>query len=488
MQVRIEQPHINGDTVTFRWQQSEPNPHQIENSFFLRYENLDLSVFSEELFYEVFLSYQLRVFASYVNTVDLIFPTAVPAYTVAFWSAYHQAGNVTVSPIADHGGYDPWIDASRLVEQPRSKAVFFGGGKDSTLATCLLSEIYGPDEVLALQFVGPIRNDPKLERYLEERQEELMLKPAREQLGVATQRVFTNYQAIFRRDAEHVRPHLELYTAGSLPALLVWGVDLCTHGTPWSTMTAEIRPDGSPKFRYAQSRPETSVAQSRHYQATLGQSITVTDVILPFNSLAAHWMLAERYPAALDHIVSCTIGPTDARWCHSCSKCGLFAILSFSTDTYVTDFDYEFFLTRSSVIQRLIDYAESGVEQSVLGNAPWASGFFSAPTGYILGCHMVARIDPENLSIPLSDEARGNLAIWCALYGNQLYPVWESVPRVTLDLLPSDLGQKIGAIVAEHLEIIDHLPTPSYAGNSPTHFIFDPPMQSPVTRLEHVQR
>ena len=249
-----------------------------------------------------------------------------------------------------------------------------------------------------------------------------------------------------------------------------------------------MRSDGSRTFRYAQSRPETSAAQSRHYQATLGQPITVTDVILPFNSLAAHWMLAERYPGTLEHIVSCTIGPTDARWCHNCSKCGLFAIMSLSTDTPVSDFDYEFFLTKSSVIKRLIRYAESGVERTVLGNAPWVSSFFSAPAGYILGCHMVARIDPEHLPILLSDEARGNLAIWCALYGNELHPVWESVPKVTLELLPLNLGKTIGAIVAEHLDIIDVMPEPSYSGNTPTHFIFDPPMETPVTRLRHVQR
>lgn len=56
MEVWVEKPLIERDTVTFRWTQSAPNPYQTENSFFYRYEGIDLTRFSVELFYEIFIA------------------------------------------------------------------------------------------------------------------------------------------------------------------------------------------------------------------------------------------------------------------------------------------------------------------------------------------------------------------------------------------------------------------------------------------------
>ncbi len=487
MDVRIGQPRIDGDTVTFSWTQTAENPFQTENGFFFRYEGLDLQTFSTELFYEVFLALQLRVFAAYGQPVEIHFPTPVPALSVAFWTAYHGATNVSIHPIAEPGHYNPWSGEPALVKRPKKSAVFFGGGKDSTLATCLLSEILGPDEVVLIQFVGPLRDDPKKTAALEARQQSLMLEPARRVLGVETQRCWSDYQAKFRQEGFPFRPHLEFYSAGALPALLAWGVDYCTFTANWTIMSTETRRTGERVHRYGLSRPNVIGAQSQHYEAALGRRLEVGNIGLPFHSLAAHWLLAERYPEAYDLIVSCTLGGPDKRWCLKCQKCALFAISSLSTGTLATDFDYDRFLTKSPFITRVLAHAEAGAEPNHLGNVTWIPSFFIGIRSFILGCHMIARIEIDQLPIKLSKPARANLAMLQAMYGNRLYPDYETVPRIMLDRLGPELGPKVSAIVAEHFEIVDFLPGPNYAGNRPTEYHLDVPLPAAIASLEHLR-
>ena len=487
LQVTVLPLELGGDQVTFSWTQSEPNQFQIQNSFFFRYEHLDVSSFSVELFYEIFLALQIRVYAGYVQRVELVFPSPVPKYSAEYWLAFNQATSVTVSPLSAEGGYNPWTGAPVLFEQPRKAAVFFGGGKDSVLATCLLSEMYGPDEVVAVQFVAALRSDPKLIGYLETRQEQLMLKPAREVLGVATQRVWTNYQSIFRKEGYSLRPNLELFTVGSMPALLAWGVQVSTISFSWTTYSLLRYADGLPVYRYARSRHEALELQGRHFNAVLGVPLTFTNVTFPFNALLVYWLIAERYPKALPHVVMCTVAGVDRRWCYQCKKCWLYGFLGLATGIIDSRFDYNQLLSESRFMKTLIDYSATGVEPTELGNVRWVIDF-SNKRSFIMCCHMIARIDLDDLSVKLGDVALANLALLKALYGNRLFPDFEAVPRVTLDVLGTEIGPKLARIAAEHFEIIDHVPGPWFAGNMPISYPFHERMPLPVDTLEHLAR
>jgi hypothetical protein len=487
MQVWVETPEVDGDRIIFRWTQSDDNPYQEENAFFFRYEGIDLAWYQAELFYEIFLALQLRVFTGYAGAVEVHFPTPVPAFSAAYWLAFHDAASVTISPIAETGSYSPWAGDPAPMERTRRAAVYYGGGKDSTLATCLLSELYGPDEVVLIQYIGPLRNTPKLTRFLEERQERMMLARARERLGVATQRVWTNYQAMFRKEGYRLRPHLELFTVGALPALLAHGVQVSTISWSWATYSVSQNGKGADVYHYARSRPEMLEMQSRHFAATLGVPLTVNNITFPFLALVAYWLIAERYPIALGNIVMCTLAKTDERWCYQCKKCWLFGLLGLSTGVFDPAFDYDRILTRSGSMDAILALAETGVEPTVYGNVAWIPEFANRKS-FIMACHMVARIDLDDLTIPLSSEARGNLVLLKAMYGNRLFPEWEAISRVTLDVLGPDLGPKIERIVAEHFEIIDHLPEPWYAGGIPIDYPFTVRMPMSLDKLEHLQR
>jgi hypothetical protein len=486
MRVEVEPPAVAGDTVVLRWRQSAANPFQQVNEFFIRYEGIDLAAFSPELFYEVFLGLQLKVFAAYRAPVELVFPTPVPRSTAAYWAAFHDAEHVTIAPIAEHVAYSPW----RAVPAPGRKtnpyAVFFGGGKDSTLATCLLSELYGSDRVVLIQFVGPLRVDPALTERIERRQESLMLRPARELLGVATQRVWTDYQAQFRPEGYRARPHLELYTVGALPALLARGVALCTFCITWQSYSIDRDARGRPVYHYAKSRPEVTATQTTHYRRALGVDLTVADVSLPFSHLLAFRFLAERYPHALKQIVMCAQAGIDQRWCYRCLKCVEYALYSLYCGFVDDRFDYDRLFARSPFAHQLAAYAESGVELSPSGNAPWQP-FFSLERHFLAICHVVANIGREQDLPPLGRAADANLMLLRALYGNRSFPQVEFIPAPTFAHLGPDLGTRLRSLAAQHVTVVDELPGPHLAGNTPTAYDFRAPMPTPTTLVAHVR-
>jgi hypothetical protein len=488
MRVDVESPCIAGDTVVFRWTQSEPNPFQYENGFSLRYEGLDLGQFSAGFLYEVFLGLQLKVFTAYGRAVEVTFPEPVPASSAAFWKTYHGADRVSIVPIAEDASYDPWQAPRPPARRHRTAGVFFGGGKDSMLAACLLSEFVGPDEVVLFQFVHPFRRGKRERDRITKRQEILMLRPVRETLGVATQRAWTDYLANLRLKSagRRVRPHLELYTLGFLPVLLDWGVSVCTAGLERTIYRARRSEDGQLSFNYPNARPEVLAALSRHYRRALGADVSVTDVNLLFTSLMAVRLLVERYPDAFQHIVMCGSAPGAKRWCHDCKKCVEYAFYSLCCGVVDPDFDYDAFFARSRYVEKIVAYLQSGVELSVFGNAPWQR-FFSHPAYYLGFCHAIAQIDPALLRGKIGDTALANLFVLKALFGNRLFPSYELLSTRSRDFLGSDLARAIARIAGEHFPTVDELPGPVMAGKHEVVYDFDLRMPTPLDSLDHIR-
>src|SRR3954451_9013319 len=99
--VEVNRPVVSNDTVNFSWSQSEANVFQRTNHFFFRYEHLELGQFSELLWLEIFLALQLKVFARMRPRVEIQLPRAVPRPTATFWTTYHSATRVSVTPQSD---------------------------------------------------------------------------------------------------------------------------------------------------------------------------------------------------------------------------------------------------------------------------------------------------------------------------------------------------------------------------------------------------
>jgi hypothetical protein len=483
MRVEVDLPAVSGNTVVFRWRQSDPNPFQYGNRFFFRYEHVDLSRFSPTLLVEILLGLQLKVFAAYGVPVEVVLPVAVPRPSVEFWRAFHDADLVTVTPIADVAFYDPWSAPPVYADRARTAAVYFGGGKDSTLTARLLAELYGPEAVLLIQYIGPLRSDPVLTRRLERRQEALMLRPARTHFGVGTQRVWTDYQARFRRAGYHARPDLELYTLGALPVLLFHRLALCTFSYAWTEFGVTRDGEGRLRFRNPKARPEMLQTQSRHYRRVLGADVTVTNLNFLFSGLGVFRTLAERYPDAMAHIVPCTHGAVGERWCYQCRKCAWYPFFGLHCGYVDPTFDYDRLFGTCSYLQRMVDYAASGVELSEHGNAP-VHPSLGEDHVFPMFCHVVAGTDLDLVRSRIGREARGNLLTLKALFGHRCYPGYEAIPAKTVDLLGNDLARHVANIAANYLEVVDELAT-STLSDTPQEVAYDFGVRMP-TRTEHL--
>lgn len=468
----VAPPAIDGDTVRYIWEQSAPNPVQRSNAFSLRYEEIDLSQFSVDLFHEIFLALQLRVFAAYQAPVEVVFSQPVPAPTVAFWTAYHDADRVTISPIADTASYSPWNRDAQPRDTTRRVGVFFGGGKDSMAISCLLTEVKGPENVVLFQFVHPFSHGREAMRRSTKRQTNLMLSPVRRVLGVSTQRAWTDYLSNFHSGfgGKPVRPHLELYSVGFLPALLHWGIETATPGLGRTAYRLHHRADGTTTYRYRQSRPEMLRAHSDHNRRVLRTDLAITNLSYMLSPLMAFRLLAERYPAALREVVMCLDAPPNQRWCYHCAKCVEYVYFSLRCGIVDDRFDYDTFFASSRYVQRLIAYAESGVELTQHGNAPWQP-FLTIAGAYGAFCHAIAHIQPSILNDRIGPIALANLLTIKALFGNTTFPNVEMLAKASVDVIGTDLARAVAAIAGEHFPMVDDLPKPVVIGTGEA--IFD---------------
>lgn len=482
LMVFLECPEITGDTVTFRWSQSEPNPFQRANTFSIRYEGLDLSRFRQDLFVEVFLGLQLKVFAAYARPVELIAPDPVVRSTWQFWKTFHRAELVTLSPLSDIDSYEPWRNQPSLTPGTKN-AIFFGGGRDSIAMTSILAELDGPNQVMLFQAIAPLNPDPKLEATLEARQEAVMLRPVREQLGVSTQRFWTDYQAIFLRTAETQRPHLELYTVGALPAMLARGIELATFCIEWNGYAFSFDAIGNRRFHYAASRPEVLAMQSRHYRRVLGAHLDVTDLNMLLTSLTAMKIVIERYPEALPLIVMCTLAEVDQRWCYHCAKCMWYGIYSLALGLVDPAFDYDFVFGTSRYVLRLVEFAESGAELGPSGNARLPAFTHLTRGGQF--CHAVATINLDLIADKISSHALANLITIQAMFGNRTCPAYGMAPARVLDLLDNETANRVARIIAEHVPLVDELPGPFL--DEGYIYDFSVRMPTPLTALSHLR-
>jgi hypothetical protein len=487
VKVWVEPPHISGDRVLFRWRQSEANRFQSSEEFFFRYEGIELSAFSNQLFFEIFLALQLRVFAGYRQPVELIFPEPVSTRSVDFWRAFHDAEQVSIGPLADIERYEPMILRAGANRASKKAAIFYGGGKDSVLSTGLLTELFGDDQVLLIQYVAPMSPSAGAFASHERRQETMMLEPMRALRGVATQRVYTDYQATFTEAGSDLRPHRQFYTAGALPALIAWQAEYSTLGDTRHDYAILPRGTNGRHYIFPRSRPEIHAALSAHYRRVLGFDHTVTNINFPFTTAQDADLLHARYPELMPAAVMCTRASARERWCYRCSKCLNWALYGLGAGFVDARLDYDRVLTETDAVKTLVAYAGTGVELTQHGNAPWVKSLTNYPQTVQSISHSLAKSDPDRLAGRIGDQALANLYTLIALFGNTRFANQEVVATEILDFTGVDLIQRVGKLAAEHYPVVDELPGPWIHGDRDAIIDFRTKMPHAVRELPHIR-
>lgn len=487
MKVWVDTPVIDGDRVRFSWRQSEPNPYQLANEFFFRYEGIELKGFSNQLFYEIFLALQLRVLAGYARPIELIFPESVSSRSVDFWRAFHDAEEVTIGPIADIEQYLPRIAPDPTFRSRKKAAIFYGGGKDSVLATGMLTEIFGGDHVVLIQYIAPMTPTAGAFAMHEKRQETMMLEPIRAARGVTTQRVYTDFVSNFTDIGVPLRPHRQLYTVGALPAMIAWGTEYSTLGDTRHDYPILARPNGKRHYVFPRSRPEIHAALSTHYRRTLSFDHTVTNINFPFTTSQDAALIHKRYPELMPVAVMCTRGNAKERFCYRCSKCLNWALYALAAGYVDPRMDYDRVLTEPPAVKKFIDYAQNGAELTQHGNAPWYKTLTNFPQTFQPICHSLASGDPERLDHKIGDQARANLYTLIAMFGNTRFENHEIVHQDAIDFTGVDLMKRIGKLAAEHYPVVAGLPEPWIHGDVDAIIDFQTRMPHAVLELPHIR-
>jgi len=461
LRVTVQPPAVSGDTVMFAWEQSTANPHQPRDRWSMRYDGLDLAGFAPELLLEVFLALQLKVWAAHPGEVEIRLPFAVPAWTVAFWRDYHRASNLRVEPLAENRAQDPWPGGASGLHPHYEHIVFFGGGKDSGAAAGLLNEIGGPGSTLLLSHTASTDPRPAMQEAARRRIVEFIQQPVAAATGMPTATFWTDYLANWRRNSDPPLPFLEVFHAGTLPLLVAHGARLTSVGHPRDDFYVLAPADTSPIPHRWSGRPETLAAISAHYRRAWDIDVQPTSIVYPISYNAEYHLLAARYPALYQSLVSC--GSPNAVWCYACRKCLRHALATLSTGMADPRFDYSM-MFRSHFLARLMTaIRQHDVRQErYLVHPNMANGASSLSERM----SELASTPPEALRTILAPDAR---AVWQALrdhYDGPFIPESMMIPLAGIAGLPTAYHAPITNILGQHFAIVDDIPDTPFADGS----------------------
>ena len=449
--IRLEMPSVDGDRVTYRWTEPDASPFQRASSFELVYPGVPLAAFSLELLVEIFISLQWKVFGLHKAPVLVELPVTMPRASIAWWQGFSDAPLVDAAPLGD-SPYSAW-SGGPVVREPRSLALFFGGGKDSTLGRSALAEIAGEDEVLLVQFVQPMVRVRGERDRLRVRQHNLIIEPALRGTRLAAAGVETDYIVTFHGPGWAARPHTNLYTIAALPVLLHRGVKAAFMSIEMTAYWCRTGENGEHSFGFPRSRPEVYAGQSAHLAAVAGVEIEYGNTSAPISELGSYRILLERYPAAFERIVMCGVGELDRRWCMKCKKCAEYVLFGLLCGRRHHDIDYRRFWSESTHIQKLLALAaESQERHPETGNVLWQKG---VSTAYHVASfsHAMAALRSPRVQALIPAEARSTLDPLAAAWGNRPFEAVEWVSGDAVELVDTPLMRSMAAIYAQHLPL-----------------------------------
>jgi hypothetical protein len=448
--IKLEMPSVEGERVLFRWSEPDPSPWQAFGHFELVYPGIPLGAFSMELWVEIFMALQWRVFALHDGPVRVELPVTMPRASLTWWQGFHEAPQVDAAPL-DDSRYSVWARGPVLGEE-RPVAVFFGAGKDSTLARSVLAEVYGDNAVLLVQMLHPFVRMGKERRQLRARQQSLMIDPALAGTRLAAAMVETDYITTFRPAGKVARPHTNLYTVPSLPVLLHRGVRLASMSNERSAYWCRAGGDAAATVGYAKSRPEVYAALGAHLAAVSDVAIEYGNTHFAISEVLSYKILLERYPAAFDRIVMCVVADTEHRWCGGCKKCAQYVHLGLLSGRRHADVDYERFWSQSKYVDKLLATAKEAPLDPATGNLRWSKEV-SHSYHFASFCHTMSalRADPARRLVPAS--GRAVLDTLAAAWGNRTYDQVDWVSADATAMVDTAMARAVAGIYAQHAPV-----------------------------------
>ncbi|MTI71475.1 MAG: hypothetical protein FH751_14610 [Firmicutes bacterium] len=452
--IGVKWPEINKDTVRFFWSSNEKNPLFKKNNFYFKYEGLNIEKMPKEVFWNTFLSVMIPIFDLSKEDVLFIFPESIPSFLAETWIDFHSAANITIFPLSDKKVN---LNSNSKVSKPKNSKVgiLFGGGKDSSYAFSVLSEIYGIENTLLISYVFGY-NEKAIAR-VNKRRENMVLKPLKEELNVKVQRVISDIQASLKNPKDIYRTNIVLFTGTVLPVILKYDISLLTHSNEFiSFTTGYYDSNGSnvTKFNFRRSRPEYDNYLSERSNSFFKTNLSIKNINYFISGLVAFKLLAKRYPHVLKHILMCeTIGNPNKKWCKNCDKCATYVLYSLYTGYEQGEIDIDYFFSESPYIKNILESTKN-LEPNEDGNYPWhpSIGYFGRFS------NVMASIDPEDVRKRTSLKGFNNFMTIRKRYGNKKLPIYESLIIPAFEKISPPYAEEIKKIITTYCPELNNIP------------------------------
>lgn len=441
IKVKVGYPVVHHDTVSFAWHSDKDIPFLKQESFYVKYEGMNIENLKREVLWQVFLSTMVPVFNLCEEKVELIFPSCIPMSLAETWINYNTALNVDISPLSKITNIN--IDTPNDEQGKTKVGLLFGGGKDSTCAFSMLSEIYGIENTVLISYAAPITGSPRALK--DQRRERLLLDPLRKELNVKIQKVITNIRAIMvdRVTSKHI--HIALFVGPALPIILHYNLNILTFSLEFNTFFTSYHNTGERKFYYMRSRPEFCSYISERTNKLFGTDFILIDPNFSFSILVAIKILANRYPHMLKHLLMCesTDNPNE-KWCYNCTKCATMALYCLCYLKGETFIDVSRVLTENKYIKKAL---KEGKLLNALSN-------------------MVADIDPEYVKEKVPEEAYKNFMALREKFSHEKNPCFDSflLPAFEKQNLPKPLSEKLKNIITQYCPTLTEMQPFIFAG------------------------
>lgn len=450
--VTVNIPKINYDTINFYWKDSKEVPFFKRNSFYIKYQGIDIESIPMEYCWYAFLSIMIPVYSFCQEDVVFRFPSPVSTDIARLWINYHDAEDIIIEPL---------IKVNKDFEikvnhKETNVGILFGGGKDSTYALSVLDEVYGTNNIVILSYVLPYIDN--IMKKHDERRDAFLLNPLKEKMNVRIQKIYTNFYANLTKLDYKYSTHIAIYCGTLLPVLLHYKISLVTFSYEFLSYITGVYNSDELILYFKRSRPEYTEYISNITGRIINTQIDFVNFNYCISEIGSFKVIAERYPENLQNILMCENISEMKKWCLNCNKCGTYVLLSMCYGNKYMNIDINDFFENSGYINKLINRINNNIyERNEDNNYPWVEELCPA-FHYESHCHIVASIDLEKYKKLLSAKAFNNLKIIKDKFGNKKYPVHESFIEPAFRKISPPVPQEVKEVATKHCLAIERLP------------------------------
>jgi len=457
--VNVSLPKVKFDTVQFTWTDSKKVPFFKKNTYFIRYEGINIEKHQLDYFWYSFLSIMVPIYSFCEEDVLFKFPTPIPSNIAELWINYHNAKNIYIYPLKESSSSFKYTEGY----MENKIGILFGGGKDSTYAFSILSEIYGKENIVLLSYVLPYMENT-MDKH-DKRRDAFILNPLKNKTNVKIQKVYSDFYSNLTKQSYKYSTHIAIYLGTLLPVLFKHNLNSITFSYEFLAYRTGLYGNSAINFNYRRSRPEYTKYVSSKTSEIINKNINIVNFNYYFSELCSFKVLAKRYPERLKNILMCEHITEMKKYCMNCTKCATYVFLSMYFDNKYLDIDLNNFFENGKYIKSVLNLTDGpNTPRNEYNNCLWTNEF-SSNSHYESTCHLIASLDLDKYKNILSEKAFENLLKLKERFGNMLSPAFESFIEPAFECVSPPIPNEVRDIVTKYCPSVNKLPEYFYVRN-----------------------